>query len=91
MHFIWLSMYLARKLQTRDTIFRSPTGDRTAILRGRPNHVKIKPLQGKGNTLNIKSSIKPPPPSQISPFPLLSAPLQEKKVNKAPLPSPSYS
>ena len=90
MHFIWLSMYLARKLQTRDTIFLSPTGDRTAILRGRPNHAKIKPLQGKGNTLNIKSSIKPPP-SQISPFPLLSAPLQEKKVNKAPLPSPSYS
>ena len=53
MHFIWLSMYLARKLQTRDTIFLSPTGDRTAILRGRPNHAKIKPLQGKGNTLNI--------------------------------------
>ena len=62
MHFIWLSMYLARKLLTRDTIFLSTTGDRTAILRGRPNHSKIQPLQGKGNTLNIKSSIKPPPP-----------------------------
>ena len=65
MHFIWLSMYLARKLQTRDTIFLSPTGDRTAILRDRPNHAKIKPLQGKGNTLNIKSSIKPPPPPPL--------------------------
>ena len=32
---------LSRKVLIRDTIFTSPTGDRTAILHGHPSHVKV--------------------------------------------------
>ena len=34
MHFIWVSMYFSTKVLTGNTIFKSPTGDETAILRG---------------------------------------------------------
>ena len=42
MRFIWVSMYLARKLLIGDTIFTSPTGDGSAILLGHPaSHAKV--------------------------------------------------
>ena len=42
MRFIWVSMYLARKLLIWDTIFMSPTGDESAILLGHPvSHAKV--------------------------------------------------
>ena len=34
MPFIWVSMYFSTKVLTGNTIFKSPTGDETAILRG---------------------------------------------------------
>ena len=35
-------MYLAQKYQDiGDTIFTSPTGDGTSILRGHPSHAKV--------------------------------------------------
>ena len=42
MRFIWVSMYLARKLLIGDAIFMSPTGDESAILLGHPaSHAKV--------------------------------------------------
>ena len=38
--FIWLSMS-STKVLIGDTIFTSPTGDGTAILRGHPSHAKV--------------------------------------------------
>ena len=32
------------KVLRRGTIFTSPAGDRTAILRGQPSHAKVQPL-----------------------------------------------
>ena len=32
---------LSRKVLIRDTIFTSPTGDRTAILHGHSSHMKV--------------------------------------------------
>ena len=34
MHFIWVSMDFSTKVLTGNTIFKSPTGDETAVLRG---------------------------------------------------------
>ena len=90
MHFIWLSMYLARKYWLGTLYFCRllETGPpfyvaiRTTL---RSSHCRAKAIPW------ILNPLLSPPPSQISPFPLSSAPLQEKKVNKAPLPSPSYS
>ena len=39
---IWLSMYT--KILNRDTIFSSPTGDGTTILRGYPSYSKVQSL-----------------------------------------------
>ena len=39
------------KVLMEDTIFTSPTGDGTAILRGHPSHARSTRLQGKGSTL----------------------------------------
>ena len=38
------------KVLIEDTIFMSPTGDGTVILRGHPSHVKVSRLLGKGST-----------------------------------------
>ena len=42
MYFIWVSMHLAQKYWfIEDTIFMSPRGDGTAILRGHLSHAKV--------------------------------------------------
>ena len=39
------------KVLIEDTIFTSPTGEVTAILRGHPSHAKVKPLAGRAKTI----------------------------------------
>ena len=42
MPFAWVSMYLAWKyVLIGDTLFTSPSGEETAILRGHPIHAKV--------------------------------------------------
>ena len=40
-HLIWVSMLLSTIVLSEDTIFTSPAGDGTAILRGHPSHAKV--------------------------------------------------
>ena len=47
MHFLWGSIYFTPKLLIEDTIFRSPTGDWTAILSGHPSHTKVQAFAGQ--------------------------------------------
>ena len=42
-----------------DTIFTSPTGDGTAILRGHPNHAKVYPFAGQREYLHFSVSLRP--------------------------------
>ena len=42
-HFIWVSLVFSKKVLIEDTIFTSPVGDGTAILRGHPSHAKLNP------------------------------------------------
>ena len=52
-------MYLARaKVLTGDTIFTSPKGDGSAILRGHPSHAKVQPLEGKRKYLHFSFFFK---------------------------------
>ena len=41
------------KVLIRDTIFTSPTGDGTAILRGHPSHAKVYPFAGQRKYLHF--------------------------------------
>ena len=42
-----------------NTIFTSPTGDRTAILRGHPSHAKVKPFAGQRQYLHFSVILRP--------------------------------
>ena len=42
-----------------DTIFTSPTGDGTAILRGHPSHAKVYPFAGQREYLHFSVSLRP--------------------------------
>ena len=44
MHFYLSINVFSMKVLIGDTIFTSPTGDGTAILRGHPSHAKVSPL-----------------------------------------------
>ena len=48
------------KLLTVDTIFRYPTGDGTAILRGHPSHAKVQPLEVQRDSLHFSVILKDP-------------------------------
>ena len=39
------------KVLIEDSIFTSPTGEVTTILRGHPSHAKVKPLAGRAKTI----------------------------------------
>ena len=47
------------KVLIGDTIFTSPTGDGTAILRGHPNHAKVYPFAGQREYLHFSVSLRP--------------------------------
>ena len=44
------------KVLIGDTIFTSPTGDGTAILRGHPSHAKVYPFAGQREYLHFSVS-----------------------------------
>ena len=48
------------KLLIVDTIFSSPTGDGTAILRGHPSHAKVQPLAVQRDYLHFSVMLKRP-------------------------------
>ena len=58
MHFIWVSMYLARKCELEHIYFTSPNGDGTAILRGHPSHSKFQPPAGQRKYLHFPVTFK---------------------------------
>ena len=47
------------KVLIGDTIFTSPTGDGTAILRGHPSHVEVKPFTGQREYLHFSVILRP--------------------------------
>ena len=47
------------KVLIRDTIFTSPTGDGTAILRGHPSHSKVLPLAVQREYLHFSVILRP--------------------------------
>ena len=54
MHFIFRT-----KVPIVDTIFASPTGDGTAILRGRPRHAKVSPFAGQREYIHFAVILRP--------------------------------
>ena len=48
------------KVLIGDTIFTSPTGDGTAILRGHPSHAKVQPLEVQRDYLHFSVIFKRP-------------------------------
>ena len=49
----------SRKVLIEDTIFTSPTGDATAIIRGHPSHAKVYPFAGQREYLHFSVSLRP--------------------------------
>ena len=47
------------KVLIGDTIFTSPTGDGTAILRGHPSHAKVSPLAVQRKYLHFSVILRP--------------------------------
>ena len=47
------------KVLIGDTIFTSPTGDGTAILRGHPSHAKVQPPAGQRKYLHFSVILRP--------------------------------
>ena len=47
------------KVVIEDTIFTSPTGDGTAIIRGHPSHAKVYPFAGQRKYLHFSVSLRP--------------------------------
>ena len=47
------------KVLIGDTIFTSPTGDGTAILRGHPSHAKVYPFAGQREYLHFSVLVRP--------------------------------
>ena len=47
------------KVPFEDTIFTSPSGDGTAILRGHPNHAKVQPLAVQREYLHYSVILRP--------------------------------
>ena len=47
------------KVPIGDTIFTSPNGDRTAILRGHPSHAKVSPLAVQRKYLHFSVILRP--------------------------------
>ena len=58
-HFIWVSMYLARKYHLGTLYCTPPNGDGTAILRGHPSHAKVQPLSGQREYLHFSVILRP--------------------------------
>ena len=59
MHFIWASMYLARKCYLGTLYFTSLNGDGTAIFRGHPSHAKVQPPAGQREYLHFSVILRP--------------------------------
>ena len=57
--FYWSVNVFSTKVLTGDTIFTSPTGDWTAILRGRPSHAKVSPLVVQRKYLHFSVILRP--------------------------------
>ena len=47
------------KAVNRDTIFTSPTGDGTAIIRGHPSHARVWPFAGQRQYLHFSVILRP--------------------------------
>ena len=54
-----MSTVFSTKVLTGDTIFTSPNGDRTAILRGHPSRTKVKPLAVQREYLHVSVILRP--------------------------------
>ena len=50
---------LSTKVLIEDTIFTSPNGDGTAILRGHPSHAKVQPPAGQRKYLHFSVILRP--------------------------------
>ena len=51
---LWsVNVFSPKVLIIGDTIFTSPTGHGTAILRGHPSHAKVQPFVGQGRYLHF--------------------------------------
>ena len=60
MHFFYLSVNVfSTKVLIGDTIFTSPNGDGTAILRGHPSHAKVSPLAVQRKYLHFSVILRP--------------------------------
>ena len=60
----------SKKVLIGDTIFMSPTGDGTAILRGHPSHAKVQPqwqCEGVPSFLSYFKTLSNGPVSRIEP------------------------
>ena len=58
--FFYLSVNVfSTKVLIGDTIFTSPNGDGTAILRGHPSHAKVLPLAVKRKYLHFSVILRP--------------------------------
>ena len=51
--------YLCVNVLTGETIFTSPCGDGTAILRGRPRHAKVSPFAGQRECIHFSVILRP--------------------------------
>ena len=58
MHFLSVNVF-STKVLTGDTIFTSPNGDGTAILRGHPSHAKVSPLAVQRKYLHFSVILGP--------------------------------
>ena len=54
-----MSTVFSTKVLTSDTIFTSPNGDRTAILRGHPSRTKVKPRAVQREYLHVSVILRP--------------------------------
>ena len=59
MHFYLSVNVFSAKVLIGDTIFTSPNGDGTAILRGHPSHAKVSPLAVQRKYLHFSVILRP--------------------------------
>ena len=59
MHVISSVNVFRTKALTGDSIFTSPTGEGTTILRGHPSHAKVQPFAGQRKYLHLSVILRP--------------------------------
>ena len=59
MYFYLCVNVFSTEVLTGETIFTSPCGDGTAILRGRPRHAKVSPFAGQREYIHFAVILRP--------------------------------